>query len=161
MVEFKLRHHNRLKFPTKSIWIVEDDLSAQADFVAWARARFEPQGECQFDFMASGIGVASSLLHLTPDILILDHDLPFGNASDLLQWMKENGKTNIPVLTASGVPENNDHMLKFGTELGIEVHRFMKYEVYQGKADGLILELLRRGKQESRTDNGLDQRFQA
>ena len=165
MAEFKLRHRNRLKFPHKKIWIVEDDLRAQADFVSWARQRFEPQGQVQFDFMASGICVAASLLHLTPDLLILDHDLPYGNASDLIEWMKENGKTKIPVITASGVPENNDHLMAICIDAGIEVYKFQKWEVYQGKADAFILEILSRDKQESGSNNGglhqVDQRFQA
>src|SRR6185369_4502143 len=157
MAEFKFRHHNRLKFPTKKIWILEDDLDAQANFVAWARARFEPKGQVQFDFMASGIAAAAALLHLTPDVLILDHDLPYGNGSDLLGWMKENGKTNIPIITASGWAPNLDHMMRLSQEYGIEMHRFMKYEVYHGKADALILEILQRGNEESRINHGVEQ----
>lgn len=130
MAEFKVRWHNRLKFPTKHILVVEDDIDNQVNFAKWARRHFEPQGLVQFDFVCSGVVAGMIITNMHPNLVILDHDLPIGNGSDLIEWLAETGQ-KIPIITASGIPENNQHMLDLCNKFGIEVYHYLKREIYE------------------------------
>lgn len=143
---FQFRHLNRRHFPRKYVLIVEDDLENQLRFAAWATARFEGQGDVQFDFVTSAIAAALILHQMNPHLIILDHDLPYGNASDLLKWMVNNNKKDIPIITASGIPNNNQHMVKLCEEFGIECHHFQKPQVFFGDADHIIRQILTKDK---------------
>ena len=48
------------------------------------------------------------------------------------------GQWLVPVITFSGIPANNDHLIHCGAG-----HRFEKSEVIRGDADVLMKELLR------------------
>ena len=72
------------------------------------------------------------------DVILLDHDMPQGNGADLLNWMKKTGRS-IPVITFSGIPQNNQIM---GT-LGATYAYFQKEDVIGGKADDLIRGLVK------------------
>lgn len=143
---FQFRHINRRHFPRKYVLVVEDDLENQVRFATWATARFEGQGDVQFDFVTSAISAALILHQLNPHLIILDHDLPYGNASDLLAWMANNGKKDIPIITASGIPHNNQHMVKVCEEYGLEVYHFQKPQVFFGDADHVVRQLLLKDK---------------
>ena len=134
---FQLRHHNRLKYPTKHVLICEDDLNCQRDILNHFATIFEPQGEVQFSVVSGTIAAAAIIENRKIDVIILDHDLPEGNGTDLLAWMKSVGKT-IPVITFSGIPQNNTNMMNAGAN-----YLFGKSDVIAGKADQLIKQLLK------------------
>ena len=156
---FELRHINRLHFPNKYVLICEDDLHHQHEFALLMKQLFDRQGTVDFTFTSSGIVAASVVEHMKniavqmsggnkaePSLLkliILDHDMPLGNASDLLQWMNTK-MHNVPVITASGISQNNDHMKRICDDYGIECHKFQKPEVTGGFANDLIKEILLR-----------------
>jgi CheY-like chemotaxis protein len=105
--------------------------------------------------VCGGIQAAAILTQTKPDIIILDHDLPMGNGSDLIDWLahvrvikdgKEEKIAAPPIITASGIPENNTHMKAKCDELGLECHHFQKHEVYSDRADNVIREILNRAK---------------
>ena len=143
---FQKRHINRMQFPDTHILVVEDDLHHQREFVEWANTIWSRQGKVQFDFVCSGLSAASIINSLEIDLIILDHDLPVGNGTDLLRWMKHSCHLNIPIITASGIPQNNDHMERLCKELSIEVYKYDKFQVIAGGANAKIFELLARRK---------------
>jgi predicted protein tyrosine phosphatase/CheY-like chemotaxis protein len=134
---FQLRHINRMKYPQKHVLICEDDLNCQKDILAHFATVFEPQGEVQFSVVAGAVLAASVTQSRKIDLILLDHDMPEGNGTDLLIWMKKTG-VDIPVITFSGIPQNNINMMALGAN-----YCFGKGDVIAGKADQLIKKLLR------------------
>lgn len=135
-MEFTYRHHNRLVYPTKHILIVEDIIDNQKQILDHFRSIFESDGLVQISIVPGAIHAASIMHTSKIDLIILDHDLPEGNGSDLLTWMKNKNFT-VPVITFSGIPYNNQHMINLGA-----THKFEKHEVISGKADELIKQIL-------------------
>lgn len=151
MNQFTLQWRNRRSFPDKHIIIVEDDNSAMLQFATLMFDLFPAQGFIDYSMTSSGIAAAAMVQSLNEvkvngknvlKLLILDHDLPYGTATNLINWMAGVGIINIPIITASGIPENNAHMKKIGEEFGMIVHEFQKPEVLEKKANQLILEIL-------------------
>ncbi len=140
-IRFLKRHHNRLEMPDKHILIVEDDIDNQMLFAQWARSLFAPQGKVQIDFVCSGVSAACIMGQLPINLVILDHDLPIGNGSDLIKWMHHH-KKKIPIITASGIPENNTMMVVGCNAIGMEVYEFWKPEVIDGKANDIVKKIL-------------------
>ena len=140
---FQLRHYNRLHFPDKQVLVCEDDLSHQVEFANLMRSLFEPQGTVDITFSPSGALAARAIevfnSHLK--LIILDHDMPVGNGSDLIEWMFVTSK-KIPIITASGHYPNNPHMVGLCKKYEIPVHKYTKQEVLDGKANELIKELV-------------------
>lgn len=135
-MDFQYRHVNRTTYPQKHILICEDDLNNQSEMLSHLNTMFEPQGIVQVSVVPGAIAASAVIHNCRIDLIILDHDLPEGNGSDLLGWMKKEQK-NIPVVTFSGIPENNLHMMNIGA-----THHFQKVEVIIGKADYLIKQIL-------------------
>jgi CheY-like chemotaxis protein len=135
---FQFRHHNRQKYPQKHILICEDDLTQQKRILEHFLSIFEPQGEVQFSVVPGALMAAAIISSVKADLIILDHDMPQGNGSDLLAWLTQQNNTT-PVITFSGIPQNNTHM----GNLGAAFPFFGKEDVISGKADGLILKLIR------------------
>jgi CheY-like chemotaxis protein len=135
-MNFLFRHHNRLKYPTKHILVVEDVITNQKAILDHFHQIFEPEGLVQISVVSGALAAAGVMNHCKIDLIILDHDLPEGNGTDLLNWMNQ-FNVKIPVITFSGIPENNTHMASLGAQ-----HIFGKGEVYSGKADKLINVLL-------------------
>jgi protein-tyrosine phosphatase/CheY-like chemotaxis protein len=133
---FYFRHLNRLVYPQKHILICEDDLSLQHSILKHFLEIFEPQGLVQFSVVPGGLFAAGIMSQQKVDVILLDHDMPHGSGSDLLAWMKENNDTT-PVITFSGIPQNNQNMMALGA-----THLFGKGEVIDGKADSLIKQIL-------------------
>lgn len=134
MPQFTFRHHNRTTYPTRHILVCEDDLSLQARIMAKLSSMFEHQGHVQVTLVCGGLG-ASAVIHWSKvDLIILDHDMPEGNGTDLIGWLKQEGKMGIPILTFSGIDANNAHMGALGAR-----HVFSKEAVLAGEADALIL----------------------
>lgn len=133
---FQFRYIARLKFPHKHLLICEDDLDYQIRFTISMRRLFEPQGEVIVSIVSGSLAAAGIISSTTVDLIILDHDMPYGNGSDLLNWLKEQNK-NIPVITASGINSNNEQMFALGAN-----HQFSKQEVIDGFADHIITGIL-------------------
>lgn len=128
---FKYRHVARQTYPQKHILICEDDLTCQKRILEHLLSIFDPQGIVQFSIVCGAIHAASIISNTKIDLIILDHDMPQGNGTDLLNWLKD--KHNIPVITFSGIPYNNVNMMTLGAH-----HLYQKEEVIGGKADDII-----------------------
>lgn len=122
--------------PVRHVLVCEDDLDNQGRAVDHFRRTFEPQGEVVFSVVSGGAAAAGVIEFSDVHLVILDHDMPFGNGADLLRWMRSSGKA-IPVVTFSGIPENNQRMVELGA-----AHCFTKHSVLSGEADALIREIL-------------------
>lgn len=139
-MQFQFRHHNRAKYPQKHVLICEDDLTQQKRILEHLAEVFEPQGIVQFSVVPSSLMAAAIVKSISVDLIILDHDLPQGNGSDLLKWLKQE-KYQIPVITFSGISTNNINMMNLGAD-----HLYSKEEVICGKADRLIKKILKMNK---------------
>jgi DNA-binding response OmpR family regulator len=122
--------------PTKHVVICEDDLRNQVQIATHFGKMFEPQGVVEFSFVPGGMHAAALFGWRTVDLVLLDHDMPYGNGADLLKWMRSNGH-KTPVLTFSGITENNNILMQLGAN-----HYFGKGEIIEGKADALIRQIL-------------------
>jgi CheY-like chemotaxis protein len=129
---FYFRHVARQTYPQKHILICEDDLTNQKRILEHLLSIFEPQGIVQFSVVCGGIQAASIISSCNVDLIILDHDMPQGNGTDLLHWLKGRNST-IPVVTFSGIPSNNINMMNLGATF-----LFQKEEVMTGMADNMI-----------------------
>src|SRR4051812_47071445 len=113
-MDFQYRHWNRKTYPQKHILICEDSLTQQRRILQHFEEIFDPEGIVQFSAVCGAIAAANIMSSgLVVDLLILDHDLPQGNGTDLLVWMK-NKSCTVPVITFSGIPDNNQHMMNLG-----------------------------------------------
>lgn len=130
---------NRTTFPTKHILVCEDALDNQARIATKLNELFGCQGHVQVSFVAGGEMAAAIMQAGIPvDAILLDHDMPYGSGADLLSWMKEHGFAGkVKVLTFSGIPQNNERMMK----LGADYLYWFKHEVMDGLADSLLQEL--------------------
>jgi CheY-like chemotaxis protein len=122
--------------PERHILVCEDVLRNQADIATYFSKLFEHEGLVQVSIVAGGEAAAGIIANTPVDLILLDHDMPFGNGPDLLAWIKSIGKA-IPVLTFSGLPPNNDLLMAAGAN-----HKFTKVEVLSGLADAIIHEIL-------------------
>lgn len=136
-MDFIFRHHNRLVYPQKHLMIVEDIISNQKRALDHFHDIFDSDGLVQISLVPGALAAACIIKNCKIDLIILDHDLPEGNGSDLLIWMKKNN-INIPVITFSGIPYNNAHM----GNLGATYYFFGKEDVISGKTDDLIKGIL-------------------
>lgn len=135
-MNFQFRHINRLTYPQKHIVICEDDITNQKKIMEHFLNIFDPQGEVQISMVPGALPAAAIINQCKVDLIILDHDMPLGNGTDFLTWMKEYN-VDIPVITFSGIPYNNQHMFDLGAQ-----HLFVKGDVIDGKADSLIKSIL-------------------
>lgn len=101
------------------------------------QAMYHPQGHVQISLVPGGLA-AASILHYCKSVslILLDHDMPEGSGADLLGWMKEQG-VSVPVITFSGIPQNNEIMMGLGAN-----HHFVKGDVLTGAADEIIRQYL-------------------
>jgi CheY-like chemotaxis protein len=135
-MDFQFRHHNRMVYPQKHLMVVEDIIHNQKRVLDHFHSIFDSDGIVQLSLVPGSLAAAAMIKTLKIDLIILDHDLPEGNGTDLLNWMKTNN-VNIPVITFSGIPYNNQHMGNLGA-----AHVFQKEEVISGKTDDLIKSIL-------------------
>ncbi len=127
---------NRLRMPEKHVLVCEDVIKNKADIAVHMQGLFAHEGEVQASFVCGAEAAAAVLSCTTVDLILLDHDMPYGNGPELLEWMKDRG-CKVPVITFSGISSNNDHLVLYGAR-----YRFSKSEVISGAADRLIKELL-------------------
>ena len=137
MIEFKLRHINRMHFPDKNVVVCEDDILHQAEIAHKINTLFDRQGKVQFTFTCSGVIAASAMANVKTSLLVLDHDMPIGNGTDLINWMHEN-KVIVPILTFSGIDQNNINMETLCKTYNIPCYKFSKFDVIEGKADHIL-----------------------
>jgi len=135
-MSFKNRLINRLVYPTKHILVVEDIVLNQKQILDHFSTIFDSDGLVQLSLVPGAKAAAAIIEDCKVDVILLDHDLPEGNGTDLLKWMKEKN-INIPVITFSGIPYNNDNMMNLGAS-----YKFGKGEVISGEADNLIKQIL-------------------
>ena len=117
-MEFHRTPGNRCVAPRKHVLVCEDTLCYQAQLGALLAAEFNSygsgaEGYVQVTFVTGAIAAVAILEKLPVDLIVLDHDMPDGNGTDLLLYLKGAG-LNVPVLTASGVESNNDAMMQCG-----------------------------------------------
>jgi len=120
------------KFPNKHILVCEDVLEQQIKIMQRLAQILPNDGSVEISVVPGAIAAANLVNSLKIDLIIADHDMSNGNASDFLKWMKTENKS-IPVITASGIPQNNYNMIQLGAN-----HCFTKQEVIDGKADEII-----------------------
>lgn len=134
---FQYRHVNRVHYPQKHVVVCEDDTANQARIARHFADVFDPQGNVQFSFVPGSLACAA-IVQWCPkiDLIILDHDMPLGNGSDLIEWLKAHRRW-IPAMTFSGIDENNKHMMRLGAS-----YCFSKDQVIQGQADEVIRRVL-------------------
>lgn len=136
MIEIDSTHHNRIDMPTKHILVCDDVTLQQARLAAHLAEILPHEGFVQTSFVPGAI-MASAIIEKTPiDLIILDHDMPYGSGPDLLKWLTER-ELNIPVITFSGIPVNNDHLMNLGA-----AYKFQKDEVINGFADEIIQRII-------------------
>jgi CheY-like chemotaxis protein len=139
---FPIRHINRKMLPTKHIVVCEDHLAHQHAIALQLAQILDPEGPVQVSFVPGAHMAAAIIDNVKVDLIILDHDMPNGNGTDLLNWLiAREGATKIktpPIITASGIPQNNQHMA------GIlpAAHVMTKDDIMNGRADALIHQLL-------------------
>lgn len=135
--QFTFRHHNRLTFPGKHLLICEDILDVQARLARHLCDVLEHEGPVMVSFAASA-AQGAAIMQVPPGVhlIILDRDMPYGNGDDLLKWITSSG-IQIPVITFSGIPANNDALVGLGAQ-----YRFEKQQVIDGAADDLIKQIL-------------------
>lgn len=137
MRNYTKRQINRFNMPEKSILVVEDCLLQQARFAAYFLGLFGHQSNVFVNFCSNAIDADSLVFSDHPPVLIiLDHDLQWGNGVELITKMIDS-KLSIPIITASGIPANNTRMMSFGA-----THEFYKDEIIRGEASKLILSII-------------------
>ena len=137
---FTRRLVNRLTMPTKHVLIVEDDIEQQRNLLGVFQRLFGHQGHVQVS-VVPGAEFAACVYdeNVGISLIVLDHDLPHGNGRELLEYLfaRTNPYTVPPVLTASGIPSNNDALMAAGAN-----YKFTKAEIIEGNADALLQRLL-------------------
>ncbi len=134
----KNRLVNRKTFPTKHVVVCEDDLDVQ-----WVIARrpgqlFGGQGLVQVSFVPGAVQASGVISKAGVELVLLDHDMPFGNGIDFLAWLKDYGLGHMPIITFSGIQANNEALMAAGA-----THHFDKSQVLSGAADRLIMQILK------------------
>jgi CheY-like chemotaxis protein len=123
-------------FPLKHVLVCEDNIRSVGLLAAHLADLFGGVGHVQVSFVSGAVQAAGLMSRVGVDLLILDHDMPFGNGPDLMAWLKETGH-RPPIITFSGVPKNNDYMMSLGA-----LYQFNKDEVIAGKADDILKQIL-------------------
>lgn len=127
---------NRQSFPTKHVLICEDDLGCQQALLARFEKLFGGQGKVQVTVAAGAEMAAAILRSCAVDLILLDHDMPWGTGSALLVWMRAHGIL-VPVIVSSGLVENNKLMESMGGQ-----HYGNKGDIIGGKVDAEIVRAL-------------------
>lgn len=137
-VSFSFECINRLEMPVKHVIVCEDDITHQALIADHLAKLFGRQGKVQISFVPGGLMAFPIIQSMHVDLIILDHDMPHGNGSELLAALFER-KKDIPIVTFSDEQENNKNL----QEIYPSAYLFNKTDVLNGLADEIIMRLLR------------------
>lgn len=121
----------------KHILVCEDVLEQQINILKRLAQVIPADGSVEVSLVPGTIEAANLINTSKIDLIIADHDMFCGNSTDLLTWMQKENK-KIPMITASGIPLNNENMMKLGAN-----HCYTKQEVIDGKADEHIKSYLK------------------
>ena len=136
-MSFTQRLVNRLEFPTKHVLVCEDDLDWQSLIAKRFAEMFGGQHSVQLSQVPGGPMATGILGSSKVDLIILDHDMPHGNAEDFLGWLASVANPP-PVLTNSGLDHNNARIC----EMWPSAHLGSKTRFAQGELDETIRRLL-------------------
>lgn len=128
---------NRLNMPTKTVLVCEDDLQQQARIAVALLNLFGHQSDVQVVFVPGGEYAAAVVEWVQEKVavILLDHDMPYGDGVELLEQLKEWGVLDqIKVITFSGIPQNNKRLMQHGAH-----HEYTKDQVINGEANREIL----------------------
>lgn len=144
---------NRLKEPTKHILILDDVINNQARLLQHFNEIFDHEGDVEISclpggafaihMLISGIlnyNVGRGMPFKLPDLIILDHDMPHGMGDEFIKWLRNQSAkpvSSLPIITFSGIPQNNFHLMDLGAN-----YCFEKEAVIQGLADEIIFKIL-------------------
>ena len=121
--------------------VAEDDLVHQVELLTHLTHRFDRQGKVRVSVVAGAVSVAAILQTEPVDLIILDFDMPFGNAADLIAWMVAEKRTT-PIITASGWEPNLAVMESLLSVTDIPYRIASKQDVTLGAADADIMAVL-------------------
>jgi CheY-like chemotaxis protein len=129
---------NRLNMPTKSILVCEDIVLQQSRILEHLYDILPHEGNVEVNAVAGAEAAVGVLEMVGADVILLDHDMPHGSGPDLLKWISDQEwDKDIPVITFSGIPVNNEHLMNLGAH-----HNFTKDQVIRGESDSIILPLV-------------------
>lgn len=133
---------NRLTMPTKNVLICEDDIEQQRNLLGVFQRLFGHQGHVQVCVVPGGEFAKDILETCEADVVLIDHDMPYGDGVETLletkeirEWYRD---LQPKVITASGIPANNDRLMAAGAH-----YKFTKQQIINGEADDLLRELLK------------------
>lgn len=136
-MEFEYRSVNRKIFPQKHMLVCEDVMIHQLNIIKHLVTIFDADGIVQVSLVTGAVAAAAIIANLKIDLILLDHNMPQGNSTDLIAWMKKNNH-NIPIIAFAGIVANNKYM----GNLGVLYSEWTKGEIINGQADNLIRQLL-------------------
>lgn len=110
---------NRLQFPVAYVMVVEDDMMHQKMWMDKLSGIFKPQGEVIVTLVPTADMAYSIIKYRVdrelscslPTMLILDHDLQWGNGRELIIGLRSLG-VSCPLFLSSGIDANNANMEK-------------------------------------------------
>lgn len=139
MPNFSLKLVNRQQYPIKHILVVEDIPSQQLRALMMLSRLIDESDrlDVAVSVVPGGIqawGLIQICLEakISIDLMILDHDMPHGDGAELIKACRESG-LQFPIITFSGIPENNNHLMALGAN-----YCFTKEEVLNGHAEDII-----------------------
>ncbi len=138
---FTFKHVNRLEMPIRHILICEDDTLLAALMLQRLGEWFGAQGQVQFSICPGAVYAVGVMSSGQVDLVILDHDMPHGSGSELLQWIRHESPPHVrdvPVITASGITSNNVRMMELGA-----THQAHKNFVVESRCNDLISQILK------------------
>lgn len=144
---FSVKCVNRIMMPEKHVLICEDDIHQQVRVAALFETLFGPQHRVQITLCPGSIMGIAVMVMFGADVVLLDHDMPFGSGIDFLRTLDQvkapltddvaKQKLSPVVFTFSGIPSNNDRLMEAGAH-----HNFQKDALINGAANDLLFKYL-------------------
>lgn len=132
---------NKVRLPVHNILVCEDSALNQSKIAATLVDLLDPKAtgdiEILIDFVTGGLLAAACMQAKKYDLILLDHDMPDGNGTELIRWMQL-CNINTPIMTFSGLPNNNIQMMNLGANYLAD-----KFKVINGAHNDFILNALR------------------
>jgi len=133
---------NRAVFPDRHILVCEDHVGQQARAAQRIVTLFGGDQRVQVSLVPGALQAAAVLSVSKVDLILLDHDMPNGNGQSLLNWMVDRGMVAVPVITFSGIAENNRRMTAASASFFSRFANKTKEEVLTGAADDVLRDFL-------------------